>query len=346
MVFEKSIQSMRRFLAHHLGKRGAADKILRREVLQLFNVDPKTCVDDLSEPLRTYVRYALTTEERAETMLAELLPHISLDGARYLDAGCAYGGSLVAAARAGAKEVMGIELDERLVRIAQAYLAATRVPGRAIQGDVTDPDLAQELGRFDLITCNDVLEHVPDIETSLLNLTTLLKPGGAFYAAIPNRQSPYWIQQDPHFQFFGIVLLDRPEAIQYYTQKTGSDKEQYDVGDYYPWLTFDRVFRNLGLEPKLLNPEPENLAWTLSKIEQDMSDVAQQGRLFVDPQLSSDLVTEVRSRVALMTERFQGAMEAHQALRSDISPSRVRADGLEIVRDFYWPMWHVLCRKS
>lgn len=105
-------------------------------------------------------------------------------GRRVLDAGCgtAYGTSMLG--RAGATEVVGVD-------IAVAVLDSAR-PGmpdnvRLEPGDLNDlpfPD-----GGFDLVVCFEAIEHFADPFSVLDELTRVLAPGGVLLVSSPNREA-------------------------------------------------------------------------------------------------------------------------------------------------------------
>ena len=102
-------------------------------------------------------------------------------GLRVLDLGCGggYNGALLK--RAGAREVVGVELDAGAAAQARKRLDAV------VQGDLAHLDLAQ-LGDepFDAILASDVLEHLADPEAVLARALTHLRPGGAVVVSLPN----------------------------------------------------------------------------------------------------------------------------------------------------------------
>ena len=102
-------------------------------------------------------------------------------GLRVLDLGCGggYNGALLK--RAGAREVVGVELHAGTAAQARKRLDAV------VQGDLAHLDLAQ-LGDepFDVILASDVLEHLAQPEEVLARALTRLRPGGAVVVSLPN----------------------------------------------------------------------------------------------------------------------------------------------------------------
>ncbi len=107
----------------------------------------------------------------------------SLAGKRVLDVGCGGGILSEAMAERGA-EVTGIDLSDKALKVAQLHLLES---GRQVSyRKVPVETLAQEQpGSFDVVTCMEVLEHVPDPASQVEACARLLKPGGhAFFATI------------------------------------------------------------------------------------------------------------------------------------------------------------------
>lgn len=98
------------------------------------------------------------------------------EGAQVLDAGCGSGRELQDLVAYGA--VHGVELDPD----AAAY-AVSRGLGEVKVGRVEE--LPWNADAFDLITCLDVLEHVPDDQVALTELRRVCKPEGWLLATVP-----------------------------------------------------------------------------------------------------------------------------------------------------------------
>ena len=110
---------------------------------------------------------------------------VVLAGREVLDVGCGGGLLSEAMARAGA-HVLGIDLSQAVLDVAELHALDSKVPAqyRAIAAE----ELAQErAGAFDLVTCMEMLEHVPDPASTLSALAALVKPGGDVIVSTLNR---------------------------------------------------------------------------------------------------------------------------------------------------------------
>lgn len=121
--------------------------------------------------------------------------------ARILDAGCGSGRTLVELAGYGG-EVSGIELNDDA-----AELARRRGLGDVHVGRLEE--LPWDDGVFDLITCLDVIEHVPDDVTALVELRRVASPGGWLLVTVPAYQA-LWSRHDEanhHFRRYSRSML-------------------------------------------------------------------------------------------------------------------------------------------
>ena len=110
-----------------------------------------------------------------------------------LSSGCGSGGDLEVCLALGAKACYGIEVDKRLLGLAQARFLgsplAQRVDLRHYDGGI----LPYSEDSFDLIVSLHVVEHVEDADVYMRELFRVLKPGGVLFLEMPNRG--YWREQ-------------------------------------------------------------------------------------------------------------------------------------------------------
>ena len=111
--------------------------------------------------------------------------HAALSGQRVLDVGC--GGGLLAEslARAGAR-VTGIDLAPTMIEVARLHAASS---GLAIDYRLAGAEelLGEAAANFDVITCMEMLEHVPQPASMVRTLCALVRPGGALFVSTLNR---------------------------------------------------------------------------------------------------------------------------------------------------------------
>lgn len=112
----------------------------------------------------------------------------ALSGKRVLDVGC--GGGILAdsMARHGA-EVLGIDLAGKALKVAQLHAIEAATP-RVTYREVAVETLAIEMpAAFDVVTCMEMLEHVPEPGSVVAACATLVKPGGWVFFSTINRNA-------------------------------------------------------------------------------------------------------------------------------------------------------------
>ncbi|MFC0677834.1 bifunctional 2-polyprenyl-6-hydroxyphenol methylase/3-demethylubiquinol 3-O-methyltransferase UbiG [Lysobacter korlensis] len=110
---------------------------------------------------------------------------VALRGADVLDVGCGAGLLSEALALEGAN-VTALDLAPELVRVARLHAKETGIDVDYRVQPVEE--LAVEMpGRFDAVTCMEMLEHVPDPSAVIEACTRLLKPGGTLFLSTLNR---------------------------------------------------------------------------------------------------------------------------------------------------------------
>lgn len=110
---------------------------------------------------------------------------VKLAGARVLDVGC--GGGLLCEAlfHAGAR-VTGIDLAEGMVEVAQLHAAEQNLPVEYLHADA-ESLVSTHADTFDVVTCMEMLEHVPHPDATLATLAKLVRPGGSVFISTINR---------------------------------------------------------------------------------------------------------------------------------------------------------------
>ena len=111
---------------------------------------------------------------------------VGLKGKRALDVGCGGGILADAMARKGA-DVLGIDLATKALRVAQLHALEAATPNVRYQ-ETSAEDIAREQpASFDVVTCMEMLEHVPDPASVVKACADLVKPGGWVFFSTLNR---------------------------------------------------------------------------------------------------------------------------------------------------------------
>ncbi|MEM7359265.1 MAG: bifunctional 2-polyprenyl-6-hydroxyphenol methylase/3-demethylubiquinol 3-O-methyltransferase UbiG [Pseudomonadota bacterium] len=117
--------------------------------------------------------------------------HSPVNGLKVLDVGC--GGGLISEAMAGfGAEVTGIDMGEAPLNVAKIHLLES---GKEVEYlKITAEELAaQRPGEYDVVTCLEMLEHVPDPSLVVKACSELVKPGGHVYFSTINRNPKSWL---------------------------------------------------------------------------------------------------------------------------------------------------------
>ena len=121
-----------------------------------------------------------------------------IQGKRVLDVGCG-GGILSESMAAKGAEVTGIDMGEAPLEVARLHLleSGEQVEYRQIP---VEELAARQPGEFDVVTCMEMLEHVPDPASVVNACTQLVKPGGYVFFSTLNR--------NPKSYLFAIVAAE------------------------------------------------------------------------------------------------------------------------------------------
>ena len=117
--------------------------------------------------------------------------HAELSGKRVLDIGCGGGILSEGMAQRGA-EVTGIDLSDKALAVARLHLleSGNRVDYRKISAE----ELAEQApGSFDVVSCMEMLEHVPHPASTIAACAALVKPGGHVFFSTINRNAKAYV---------------------------------------------------------------------------------------------------------------------------------------------------------
>jgi SAM-dependent methyltransferase len=298
-------------------------------------------LDNISDPVKKlHAAFALSTVTRGRYVAEELAKHFDLRGKRYLDVGCAYGGFLVAFSEAGASQITGIDLNPGLLDYARALLEDHQVKAEVRLLDVLASDRAPELGLFDVITCNDVIEHVKDPKTALARLVSLLAPGGVLFMEIPNRWFAQYVLGDGHYQIYGISVLPKYLADRYFRElKRG----EYDV--IYKSLPYYRnILSQLGARSREIRYIPEDFRDTFAKTAEVLAECE---RKLDEPRpgVSPEVQQAIRRHVLRTSRTFKRGREKYEQLRGRDSGAADKL-GQKLYLSFDRAFWSLLIQKK
>ncbi|MGY0559660.1 bifunctional 2-polyprenyl-6-hydroxyphenol methylase/3-demethylubiquinol 3-O-methyltransferase UbiG [Luteimonas sp. A277] len=177
-----------------------------------------------------------------------------LRGARVLDVGCGGGLLSEAMARDGA-EVTGIDLAEELVRVARLHALESAAQ---VEYQVTPVEAlaADQPGSFDVVTCMEMLEHVPDPAAILQACATLLKPGGMLFVSTLNRTPQAFALAIVGAEYVARLLprgthryedFIKPSELAAWLRGAGMQLDDVSGMIYEPWRNSARLSRRTGV---------------------------------------------------------------------------------------------------
>lgn len=117
--------------------------------------------------------------------------HAGISGQKVLDVGCGGGILSESMAQCGAL-VTGIDLSDKALGVARLHLLES---GNTVDYQkISAEELAdQAAGRFDIVTCMEMLEHVPNPASTIAACAALVKPGGHVFFSTINRNAKAYL---------------------------------------------------------------------------------------------------------------------------------------------------------
>ncbi|CAH0354688.1 bifunctional 2-polyprenyl-6-hydroxyphenol methylase/3-demethylubiquinol 3-O-methyltransferase UbiG [Aquabacterium sp. CECT 9606] len=110
----------------------------------------------------------------------------NINGKRVVDVGCGGGILAESMARRGAN-VLGIDLADRPLKVAQLHAMESGVANLDYRSVSAEALAAEQPGQFDVVTCMEMLEHVPDPSSVVRACAQMAKPGGWIFFSTLNR---------------------------------------------------------------------------------------------------------------------------------------------------------------
>lgn len=222
-------------------------------------MDPKPPVDALEPRDVAYFQRGAWENPRFWNRLGG---QPKLHGKKVLDLGCGHGSLCIDMAKAGATRVVGVDLNERLIRFAQQNLHQN-YPELADRVEFYCLDIAAlNESDFDLMTSKDTFEHVMDLPKVLAEMRARLKSGGRLYAAIgPLWNSPFG-DHDTLKRLIGVnlpwahlIVPDRM-VLGALAKRTGRPLQSYrDLGmNMLAFRDYKRIIYNSGFEVEFFQP--------------------------------------------------------------------------------------------
>ena len=192
-----------------------------------------------------------------------------LTGQQVLDVGCGGGILSDAMARMGAN-VTGIDLATKALRVAQLHAIETQTPNVAYR-EISVETLAQQQPQsFDVVTCMEMLEHVPDPASVVRACAALVKPGGWVFFSTLNRSPKSFLLAIVGAEYVLGLLprgtheyakMIRPSELASYSRESDLDLRHTRGMQYNPlsqryWLNADTSVNYLFATQKTMIATP------------------------------------------------------------------------------------------
>ncbi|MBB1060571.1 bifunctional 2-polyprenyl-6-hydroxyphenol methylase/3-demethylubiquinol 3-O-methyltransferase UbiG [Marilutibacter spongiae] len=180
--------------------------------------------------------------------LAYVARRAALSGVEALDVGCGGGLLSEAMAREGAA-VTAIDLAPELVKVARLHglESGVRVDYRL---QSVESLAAERPGSFDVVTCMEMLEHVPDPAAIVAACATLLKPGGRLFLSTLNRTAAAFALAILGAEYVARLLprgthqyrdFIKPSELAAWLRAAGLQLEDVSGLMYEPWRNAARI---------------------------------------------------------------------------------------------------------
>jgi 2-polyprenyl-6-hydroxyphenyl methylase/3-demethylubiquinone-9 3-methyltransferase len=111
---------------------------------------------------------------------------VGLKGKRVVDVGCGGGILAESMARRGA-DVLGVDLADKALKVAQLHAMEAGVANLSYRAVAAEALALEQPGQFDVVTCMEMLEHVPDPSSVVRACADMVKPGGWVFFSTLNR---------------------------------------------------------------------------------------------------------------------------------------------------------------
>ncbi|MES2952194.1 MAG: bifunctional 2-polyprenyl-6-hydroxyphenol methylase/3-demethylubiquinol 3-O-methyltransferase UbiG [Pseudomonadota bacterium] len=188
-----------------------------------------------------------------------------LNGLRALDVGC--GGGILAdsMARRGAAEVLGIDLSTKALKIAQLHALEAQTPNIAYREVSAEALAAEAPGSFDVVTCMEMLEHVPDPASVVQACSELVKPGGWVFFSTLNRNAKSFLFAIVGAEYVLNMLprgtheyakMIRPSELASYCRRSDLDVLHTSGLEYNPLTTRYSLSRDTSVNYLLATQKP------------------------------------------------------------------------------------------
>ena len=175
-----------------------------------------------------------------------------LAGKHILDVGCGGGILTDSMARKGA-DVLGIDLASKALRVAQLHALEAQTPNVSYREVSVEALASEQPGSFDVVTCMEMLDHVPDPASVVRACSELVKPGGWVFFSTIHRNAKAFLLAIVGAEYVLNMLprgtheyakMIRPSELAAHCRSAGLHVQQTQGLEYNPltqryWLSGD-----------------------------------------------------------------------------------------------------------
>ncbi|MDP6289428.1 MAG: bifunctional 2-polyprenyl-6-hydroxyphenol methylase/3-demethylubiquinol 3-O-methyltransferase UbiG [Arenicellales bacterium] len=180
-----------------------------------------------------------------------------LEGKKVLDVGCGGGILSESMATRGAR-VTGIDMGEKPLSVAKLHLKESGLEVDYRQ-TTTEALAIEEPESFDIITCMEMVEHVPDPASVINACSRLVRPGGELFFSTINRTPKAWLFAIVGAEYLLNILpkgthsyekFIRPSELERWARESGLVTKEITGMHYNPFT--DRYWLAPGVEVNYL----------------------------------------------------------------------------------------------
>jgi 2-polyprenyl-6-hydroxyphenyl methylase / 3-demethylubiquinone-9 3-methyltransferase len=176
----------------------------------------------------------------------------AIKGKNVVDVGCGGGILAESMARRGAN-VLGVDLADKPLKVAQLHAMEAGVANLDYRSIAAEALALEQPGHFDVVTCMEMLEHVPDPASVVKACTDMVKPGGWVFFSTINRSPKSFLFAIVGAEYLLKLLpkgthefsrFIRPAELARWIRESNLDLNQFKGMEYNPltrqyWLSAD-----------------------------------------------------------------------------------------------------------
>ena len=177
---------------------------------------------------------------------------VGLGSKQVVDVGCGGGILADAMARKGA-QVLGIDLATKSLKVAQLHALEAGTPGVQYREVSAEALAAERPGQFDVVTCMEMLEHVPDPAAVVQACAQMVKPGSWVFFSTLNRNPKSFLFAIVGAEYLLKLLpkgtheyarMIKPSELSQWAREAGLELHSFKGMEYNPlskryWLSED-----------------------------------------------------------------------------------------------------------